>query len=162
GALSDGGRDASVMDMSPIMDEARDARKEDAWSDGGALSDGGQDASVMDISPIMEEAGDARADTMGDAGRCEGPHRPPLVFRDAGYCLAGETPFDIKVADLNRDRKLDLIIANASSRDVSVILGNGDGTFQAPNQLPVAAGPRSIAVADFNLDGKDDLAVGHE
>jgi Bacterial Ig-like domain (group 3)/FG-GAP repeat len=44
---------------------------------------------------------------------------------------------------------------------VSVLRGNGDGTFQAPVDYLVGAGSHSLAVGDFNGDGKPDLAVGN-
>ena len=46
------------------------------------------------------------------------------------------------------------------SATVSVLLGNGDGTFQNAKNFNVGANPTSIAVADLNGDGKLDLAVG--
>jgi hypothetical protein len=65
-------------------------------------------------------------------------------------------------ADLNADGKLDLVVANRGSNDVSVLLGNGDGTFQpAVNYASTDFGPISVAVGDFNLDGKLDLAVSN-
>ncbi len=68
-------------------------------------------------------------------------------------------PLSITVGDFNNDGKLDLATANQTSRDVSVLLGNGDGTFQPA--LASAAGLASFALAtgDFNGDGKLDLAV---
>jgi hypothetical protein len=50
-------------------------------------------------------------------------------------------------------------VANLASNDVSVLAGNGDGTFQAGATYAAGDGPTGIAVADFNLDGKLDLAV---
>ena len=54
---------------------------------------------------------------------------------------------------------LDLATANENSDDVSVLLGNGDGTFQP--QLRFAAGsfPGALVAADFNGDDRPDLAV---
>jgi len=54
-----------------------------------------------------------------------------------------------------------LAVANASSDNISVLLGNGDGTFQAAANYPVGALPRSITVGDFNGDGKADLAAAN-
>src|SRR3989442_4270286 len=45
------------------------------------------------------------------------------------------------------------------SGSVSVLLGNGDGTFQAPLTVAPVNIPTSVAVDDFNRDGKPDLAV---
>jgi hypothetical protein len=44
---------------------------------------------------------------------------------------------------------------------VSVLRGNGDGTYQAPQNLPAGSLPRSLAVGDFNGDGILDLAVAN-
>ena len=73
---------------------------------------------------------------------------------------AGSNPTSAAVGDFNGDGKLDLAVANAGSKNVSVLLGNGDGTFKAPVNFG-APGPQSVAVGDFNGDGKLDLAVAN-
>ena len=45
---------------------------------------------------------------------------------------------------------------------MSVLLGNGDGTFQPAQTYAAGAVPRSVAVGDFNGDGKPDLAVANQ
>ena len=57
--------------------------------------------------------------------------------------------------------KADLAVANYGSDNVSVLLGNGDGTFQTQKTYAVGDGPTSVAVGDFNGDGKADLAVAN-
>jgi len=64
----------------------------------------------------------------------------------------------VAVGDFNGDHVLDLAVAARSENVVSVLLGKGDGTFQL--RVDYAAGdPWAVAVADFNQDGKADLAV---
>jgi len=73
------------------------------------------------------------------------------------------------VGDFNRDGELDLAVADYGSNDqsttvtvtttVSVLLGNGDGTFQAAQTFEAGSGPYFLAMGDFNGDGKLDLAV---
>jgi hypothetical protein len=72
---------------------------------------------------------------------------------------AASGPDGIAVADLNGDGKLDLAVSNYGSNNVSVLLGNGDGTFQAAVNYSGASGPNGVAVADFNGDGKPDLVM---
>lgn len=73
---------------------------------------------------------------------------------------AGSNPTSAAVGDFNGDGKLDLVVANAGSKNVSVLLGNGDGTFKAPLSHATPA-PQSLAVGDFNNDGKLDVAVAN-
>ncbi len=74
---------------------------------------------------------------------------------------AGTQPFSVAVGDFNGDGKPDLAISNVASGNVTVLLGNGTGGFTAAPGSPFAVGayPESVAVADFNADGKLDLAV---
>ena len=72
---------------------------------------------------------------------------------------AGTNPQWVTVADVNHDGKLDLLVANFTDNTVSVLLGNGDETFQHKMDFPTGANPSSIAVGDFDADGNLDLAV---
>src|SRR5713226_3490771 len=86
------------------------------------------------------------------------------TFQTAVNYAAGTNPRDVVVADVNVDGKLDLIVTNngapgGAPGGVSVFLGNGDGTFQNQVTYTVGNSPRAVVVADFNKDGKLDLAV---
>jgi hypothetical protein len=56
---------------------------------------------------------------------------------------------------------LDLVVANKGSDNVSILLGKGDGTFRSAVNYTAGSAPESVAVGDFNRDGKLDLAVGN-
>ncbi len=72
-------------------------------------------------------------------------------------------PHSLAVGDFNGDGKPDLAIANGASNNVTVLLGNGSGGFTAAPGSPfaVGSGPQSVAVGDFNGDGKPDLAIAN-
>jgi Ca2+-binding RTX toxin-like protein len=75
---------------------------------------------------------------------------------------AGAQPSDVAVGDLDGDGRADLVVSNglAAAGMVQVLMGNGDGTFLAPVPYPSGGNnPRSVAVADFNSDGRPDVAV---
>jgi hypothetical protein len=66
------------------------------------------------------------------------------------------------IADVNDDGIPDLVAINGSrGNSVSVLLGNGDGTFESPRTFAVGPRPDAVAVADVNRDGKPDLVVGN-
>jgi hypothetical protein len=81
------------------------------------------------------------------------------------FSFAGSNPFSVAVGDFNGDGHLDLAVADAGYYDlgqnVSVLLGNGDGTFQTARNFPAGSHPSSVAVGDFNGDGFPDLAVAN-
>ena len=92
------------------------------------------------------------------------PAMGPLFFSEpaaASSKLRKASPSPVWVhcwsADLNGDGNPDLV--GASTSGVEVLLGKGDGTFQAPVLYPAKSKPASIALADFNGDGHLDLAV---
>ena len=99
-------------------------------------------------------------------GNGDGTFQAAVAYGSGGYAAVS-----VAVADVNGDGKLDLVVANlcASSSEclanggvVSVLLGNGDGTFQAA--VAYRSGgyeAESVAVADVNGDGKPDLLVAN-
>ena len=66
----------------------------------------------------------------------------------------------MQAADLNGDGKLDIVGTNYDASKVTVMRGNGDGTFQSGTQLNSDASPRTIILADVNGDGKTDILAG--
>jgi hypothetical protein len=76
----------------------------------------------------------------------------------------GNFPQAVRTGDFNRDGLVDMAVANANDNTVSILLGNGDGTFTPATNSPVPVGgfPFFLAVADFNNDGSLDIAVGNQ
>src|SRR5579862_2640789 len=79
---------------------------------------------------------------------------------------AGGSPWSITAGDFNGDGKIDLATSNFGdlglySGSVSVLLGKGDGTFVGHTDYPTGTAPQAILAADFNGDGKLDLATAN-
>ena len=74
----------------------------------------------------------------------------------------GAYPDAIATGDFNRDLKQDLAIANHDSNTVTILLGNGDGTFSAGASLNTGVYPNAVTVGDFNGDRRLDLAVTND
>ena len=108
----------------------------------------------------------AVADVNGDG-------KPDLILRNGILFGTGSGNFSPEVgvpgggsidavADINRDGFADLVVAN-SNNTVSVLLGNGNGTFKQTGQsFAVGLKPIAIAVADLNGDGNPDVVVSNE
>ena len=91
-----------------------------------------------------------------------------VAFKAPVSYPVGNNPAGVSVNDFNGDGKLDLAVINHGFSDtgddggVSVLLGNGDGTFQAARNFSAGKQPESIAIADFNIDGKLDIIAVSE
>jgi hypothetical protein len=85
------------------------------------------------------------------------------TFQNQTPYAAGSHPSSVAVGDFNNDGILDLAVADYSGGlgSVSILLGVGDGTFQAAVSYSAGNSPYSVAVADFNNDGKLDLVVAN-
>lgn len=83
---------------------------------------------------------------------------------DIHQCRSGALPYSIAVARLDEDDDLDLAISNYFTSDVTILLNNGDGTFDPASGSPIAVGylPGSVAAGDLDGDGDTDLVVANE
>lgn len=84
-----------------------------------------------------------------------------VCYVAGGDFAVGMGPTDLVVADFDGDTDLDVVTSNAVGGDVTIMLGNGDGTFGGPTPFAVGLNPVAIAAGDFDGTGTLDVAVAN-
>jgi len=135
---------------------------------------GGHGASKSTVVSMAPETAKARRDSGGTKGRLgAGPQdtrihfAPPVTYYAGGQYTLYDV-FSVAVADVNGDGKPDLVVINgngagnewdATHGAFSVLLGNGDGTFQPVQTTYLSQSTSYLAIGDVNNDGKPDLVI---
>jgi hypothetical protein len=87
------------------------------------------------------------------------------TFQNPAYYDTATGPTSLEVGDFNNDGEQDLAVLDTgpvgSAGSVSILIGNGDGTFQNHIDFAGEAGSFGLSLADFNNDGRLDLAVAN-
>ncbi len=83
---------------------------------------------------------------------------PDLLYLFKNYEVE-KNPTAIRAGDFNNDGFTDLVTSNIASNSLSLLFGNGDGSFQTQVPVRVCQEPRNLALEDFNQDTHLDLAI---
>jgi hypothetical protein len=122
-------------------------------------------------SPVWIEVADFNSDNQLDiAVLTRGDNTIGILLGIGDGTFLAQTTYNVSnssstyfftVADINNDGQLDLLIPNPTLNSVQILLGRGDGTFQAEMLFSTGASnwPVEMAVADFNRDNRADIAV---
>jgi hypothetical protein len=119
--------------------------------------------SFPNISPDVLATGDFNNDGIVDLAIANPTYTDVYILLGTGggnFSLKATYPFStytLAVQDMNGDGNPDLVL---NYRNIGLALGNGDGTFTAAGDFQVASFNQNLAFADFNLDGRLDIAAG--
>ena len=115
---------------------------------------------------VADWNGDGRADI---ATPDVGGHTITVLFGDGrGGFAAGagspyrvaDRPYFVTAGDVNGDRALDLVVSHDDSNALSVLVNGGGGRFASPGRIEAGGRTWKVRVADFDRDGRNDLALG--
>ena len=134
------------------------------WADSVVIADVNGDHKpdliVANVSAVEGVFGDGIISVL--LGNGDGTFRPAVTYDSGGISATS-----VAVGDINHDGKPDLVVSNNSTAtsgvgNVAVLLGNGDGTFQAAVAYDSAGwGTNSVVLSDINGDGKLDVVISN-
>ena len=122
--------------------------------------DGGLAVAIADLNrdgwpDLVTTHGGGAVSVQRNAG--DGTFAPPSLSSDV--CAVGAYPTSVAIADLDCDGRLDLAVGNADPT-VSVLLGNGDGSFALATSYAVPGSTQSIAIGDLTAADQPDGRSG--
>jgi hypothetical protein len=95
-------------------------------------------------------------------GNGNGTFQPAVNYSMSNNPQVANFPGSVTLASVRNNGRLDIVMSNFGTSNVTVLLGNGDGTFGAPIHVNGGVGANPLAIADFNNDGTPDLLVADQ
>lgn len=138
-------------------------------------STSGEGEFVWDNQPIPTAtsahdivAGDWNIDKLPDIAITDAANNSVRIFKyesgtfsETEAVVVGSAPQSLATGDLNNDGAPDLVVSNSQSGNISILMNQGNGSFNVSNTYSTAAFPRAISIADINLDGYLDIAIAN-
>ena len=127
---------------------------------------GGQGSQPWGIA-LADLNGDGRLDAItGNQGSGNisvrlGTGASPFFGAPTFFTVGGGGPRTVALGDVNRDGKLDVAVPRIGAADAAILLGNGNGTFAAPQFFSTGPNPNYATLDDLNGDGFDDLSTAN-
>jgi len=116
---------------------------------------------VYDVAATDDHGvSDTQTVTITITGVDDAPLAPVQFGPRVSYTIGGHHA-SVAIGDLNGDNDPDLVVTNAFLGSVSVLMGNGDGTFQPQGDYATGDRPLSVAITDLDGDGGVDLVVAN-
>jgi hypothetical protein len=95
-------------------------------------------------------------------GKGNGTFQPAVNYSMSNNPQVANNPGNVTLGRLRSNGPLDIVMSDYGTSNVTVLLGNGDGTFGAPIHVNAGAGKNPVAIADFNNDGTPDILVADQ
>jgi hypothetical protein len=128
----------------------------DAWPNFVATADFNKDSKLDLVTANFRGGSLSNGSISVLLGNGNGTFQPRVNYEVSNSIL---NPHGVCVGDFNNDTNLDVAVGSFNGSSAGVLLGNGNGTFQAAVAYPVGISTAHIVTADFNGDTKLDLAL---